>query len=338
MNNPKIAVVGCGSWGKNLIKNINELGALYSVFDKDNTLLENINKNFKGVKIERDFKAIISDPQINAIMIATNSPTHYELAKDAIESGKDVYIEKPMTLKEEESRHLVELAARHGRILMVGHLLLYHNAVLRLKEIINSGELGELYYLKYERMNLGTIRTIENAFWSLACHDISVILFLLGKTPQKISCTGFDFLQDEIEDITFCNLYFNKKQQAFIHSSWFDPIKRRTLTVTGTKKMAVFNELEADTAIVIYDKVPVFDKAKNIWKIDDAGSRVINIEQIQPLLEECRHFVECVISRKKPRTSGENGLEVVKILEKGQESMKKGGAWINLRYKNFNVT
>ena len=253
---------------------------------------------------------------------------HYETAKLALESGKHVFVEKPMTTRVSEAEDLVEIAGRNGLTLMVGHLLVHHPAVDTLKSMINDGELGETYYLYSQRVNLGIVRTDENALWSLAPHDIAVILYLLDQDPDAVSARGESYLQRGIEDVVFVNLHFKDGKMAQLQVSWLDPHKIRKLTIVGSEKMVVFDDMESTEKIRIYDKAA---ERENYESYGEAitlrfGDVVIpHIHMDEPLKLECQHFVDCVGREVKSKSDGLDGLRVVRVLQAAQRSLEQGG-------------
>ncbi|MBU1084265.1 MAG: Gfo/Idh/MocA family oxidoreductase [Candidatus Omnitrophota bacterium] len=331
MNNLKIAVVGIGNWGKHLVRNYYDLGVLYACCDFDEKKLETAKKTFSIPKITSDFDSIISDPDINAVVIATPAVYHYELAKASLEAGKATYVEKPMALKESHCAELVKIAEKKDIVLMVGHLMLYHPAFLRVKEYIDNGELGDIYYGYSVRVNLGTVRSDENSLWSFAPHDISMLLYLFGAEVESVSARGQSYLQKDVEDVVFLSLYFKDKKMAQIQISWLDPHKERKLTIVGSKKMLVFDDVESSEKIKIYNKgvdrsgKNEFDSYGDYLTLRSGDILLPYVKMSEPLRAECMHFLDCVENNKKPLTDGRNGLDVVKILEKAQESLSQGG-------------
>jgi len=251
-----VGVVGVGGWGKNLARNYYQLADanLRWICDLDNKKLAALQSQFPAEKATSNFEDLLNDDELDAIVIATTGPSHFELGKRALEAGKDVYIEKPFVLNVPDARGLLQLAEEHSRILMVGHLLEYHPVVVKLKELIDDGYLGDIRYIYSQRLNLGTVRGDENAMWNFAPHDISVILYLLGNSPTDVSARGQCYLQQGIEDVVFMSLNFEGRAMGHIHVSWLDPHKMRRLTIVGSKRMAVFDDLEASEKLKIYDK------------------------------------------------------------------------------------
>lgn len=307
-----IGLVGLGYWGKNILRNLYQLNALHSACDINPSALSEHNKNFPGVNFTDSYDKLLKNPEIKALVISTPAATHYELAEKAIEAGKDVFIEKPLALTVKEGEKLVELAEEANRILMVGHILQYHPAVLRIKELVSSGELGKIQYIYSNRLNIGKLRTEENILWSFAPHDISVILMLLEEVPIHIYAFGGDYLNSGVYDTTITTLEFKNGVKGHIFVNWLHPYKEQKLIVIGTKAMAVFDDMSKEK-LFLYPhtiswkdgKIPVAHKA---------DFEVISIEKGEPLQLEMIHFINCVQNRKKPRTDGHEGLRVLRIL------------------------
>jgi predicted dehydrogenase len=327
----EVAVVGVGGWGKNLARNYFQIAEanLRYVCDLDEKKLEAAREQYPGVSTTNSFDEMLKDPELDAVVIATTAPSHYRLAKDALLASKDVYVEKPFVLEVAEAEELIELAESTGRILMVGHLLEYHPVVTKLKQMIDSGELGDIYYIYSQRLNLGTVRKDENALWNFAPHDISAILYLLGKEPVDISARGQSYLRDGVEDVVFFTLTFADNSMANIHVSWLDPHKVRKLTIVGSNKMAVFDDLEANEKLRVYDKGAQFTSDYDTYA-EYIGLRFgdITIPYIktgEPLRAECLHFLECIRDRTQPVSDGHDGLRVVRVLDAAQRSLKSNG-------------
>ncbi|MDP8298871.1 MAG: Gfo/Idh/MocA family oxidoreductase [Candidatus Tantalella remota] len=336
MSDTKVAVIGIGNWGKHLVRNYHEMGVLYACCDLDEKKLQAAKKTYNVPVITSDFGAIFSDPEITAVVIAAPAVHHYELAKASLEAGKATYVEKPMALKAEHCEELVEIAEKNDLVLMVGHLMLYHPALLQIKEYIDSGDLGKIYYAYGMRVNLGTVRKDENSLWSFAPHDISMLLYLFDSEVENVSARGQSYLQKGLEDVVFLSLYFKDKKMAQIQISWLDPHKERKLTLVGSKKMLVFDDVESVEKIKIYDKG--FDREEGV-DFDSYGDYLTlrrgdihlpYVKMVEPLRAECKHFLDCVENGTTPHTDGRNGLEVVRILEKAQESLVNNGMPVSL--------
>jgi predicted dehydrogenase len=328
----EVAVVGAGGWGRNLVRNYAQLpeANLRYVCDLSEATRNQVARQYPTTKVVRDYDAILADPALQAVVIATPGNTHYALGKKALEAGKDVYIEKPFTLSVSDAEDLLACAERLGRILMVGHLLEYHPVVVRLRDMIRNGELGRVYYIYTQRLNLGTVREDENALWNFAPHDISVILYLLGKEPVDVSARGQSYLQKGIEDVVFLTLNFGEAGMAHVHVSWLDPHKTRKMTIVGSRKMAVFDDLEASEKLRVYDKGAEFNTNYDTFA-EYVGLRFGDIvmpyiKSGEPLRIESLHFIDCVSKRKRPVSDGQDGLRVVKVLEAAQKSLQSNGA------------
>jgi len=325
----KIAVVGAGYWGKNLIRNFKQLGMLHAICenDPDNPNLAPYNE----VKLYTSFHELLKDKEVEAIAIATPAITHYAFVKQALLSGKDVFIEKPLALTVKEGEELVRIAEREKRILMVGHILQYHPAVMKLKEMLSSGELGKVQYIYSNRLNIGKLRTEENILWSFAPHDISVILMLLEEEPIRVSATGGDYLNKGICDTTLSTLEFRNGVKGHIFVSWLHPYKEQKLIVVGSKAMAVFDDVSKEKLFLYLHKIEWKDG--KIPLAQKAEYQIIPVEAGEPLNLELSHFVECVRQRKRPRTDGLEGLRVLKILELAEESI--AGSSITAKSNHF---
>jgi predicted dehydrogenase len=332
-----VAVVGVGGWGKNLARNYFEIpnARLKYICDLDDGKLSTLARQLPGTQTTKDFEAVLTDPEVQAVVIATSGATHYTLCKRALERGKDVYVEKPMVLEVGQAEELIKVAAKLERVLMVGHLLEYHPVVVRLQGMIRSGELGDVQYIYSQRLNLGTVREDENALWNFAPHDISSILFMLGKEPVNVQARGQSYLRRGIEDVVFLSMYFDDKTMAHVHVSWLDPHKIRKMTIVGSKKMAVFDDLESTDKLTIYDKGAQYSANYDTYA-EYIGLRFgdITIPYIkvgEPLRHECNHFLDCVRDRKTPRSDGLDGLRVVKILAAADESLHAGGVPVDVK-------
>jgi predicted dehydrogenase len=327
-----ISVVGTGDWGANLVRNFANLpGArLVSVCDADPQRLAKTAAQYPGVRAVPDVAAVAADPEVQGVVVAASAPSHHPLAKALLEAGKDVYVEKPITLRVDHAEELCRIARDRGRILMVGHLLLYHPAVAYMKRLITDGTLGDVFYVLCQRVNLGKVRKDENALWSFAPHDLSVVLHLLDMEPVDVSARGAAFLQPGVEDVVFVDLKFPNGRMAHVHVSWLDPHKERKVTVVGSRKMVVFDDMAASEKITLYDKG--VDRAGEVVSYGEmlsirSGDILIPKVPLQePLRLECLHFIECVRERRRPLTDGVGGLRVVKVLDAAQRSLENGGA------------
>ena len=321
---PEIALVGCGYWGKNLCRNFNALGALSRVVDPTVSGQATAKELAPGVPVCDSFDEVLEDDSIQAIALATPAETHAELSIKAMDSGKDVFVEKPMALTLRDAEEMRAVAEGRERVLMVGHLLEYHPAVLKLRDLISNGELGRVNYVYSNRLNFGKVRTEENALWSFAPHDVAVILRLMGKSPIEVSATGGSFITKGLADTTVSNLLFEDDSRAHIFVSWLHPFKEQRLVVVGDRKMVIFNDVAPfGQKLHLYMNSIDFDGEIPVLKKEDA--QFVEHAQTEPLLEECRHFVECVTNRKEPLTNASSGIEVLKVLHACQDSMGKNG-------------
>jgi UDP-2-acetamido-3-amino-2,3-dideoxy-glucuronate N-acetyltransferase len=318
-----IAVIGCGYWGKNLVRNFYELNSLYAICDVDENKLKFFKEKYPDLNTNSDCKALFKNPEIKAVVISTPAATHYSLVKEALTADKDVFVEKPLSLIYKEGEELVSLAKEKNKILMVGHILEYHPAITKLKELIDRGDLGKINYIYSNRLNLGKFRTEENILWSFAPHDISIILYLLNEMPQEASAHGGNYLNPHIADVTVTNLDFPSGAKAHIFVSWLHPYKEQKLIVIGDKKMTVFDDVNPKDKLLVYNHKIDWIERLPIAHPEKAQS--VEIEKQEPLKAECEHFIECIISRKTPKTDGSKGLKVLKILEACQESLKENG-------------
>lgn len=314
-----VAVVGNGYWGKNLVRNFFELDALHTVCDESPLVEANIRAKYPQVNFCRHFSEVLSDPTIQAVVLATPAALHFEMAKLALESTKDVFVEKPLALSSADGTELVRLAAARGRVLMVGHILQYHPAVRKLKELIDNGELGRLEYIYSNRLNMGKIRAEENILWSFAPHDISVMLALLSEDPVSASCEGGFYLSQDVADVTLSQFAFANGVRAHIFVSWLHPFKEQRLVIVGSEKMAVFDDTAKDKLVLYPHRVEWKDRLPNAVKADE---QPVLIDSTEPLRNECREFIDCIASRRKPLTDGEEGLRVLRVLQACQQSLE----------------
>ncbi len=327
-----VGVIGYGYWGPNLVRNYEQMpeSNLVACCDLNPDNLKKVKALYPKVEVTQQIDDLLNNPSIDAVVIASSAVTHYDLAKKALLAGKHVMVEKPLTLSSETSRELIDIADKAGGILMVGHLLEYHAAVDYIRGLVEAGELGDIQYLYTQRLNLGQVRTDENALWSLAPHDISIIFYLLGgKEPAEVSARGQSYITEGVEDVVFCSISFKDNTMAHIHVSWLDPHKIRKLTVVGNKKMAVFDDMESSEKIRIYDKGVGANPDYRTYGEDLTlrfGDIIIpSVKMKEPLRAECEHFIQSIQTGQRPRSDGYNGLRVVKVLEAAQKSLKSGG-------------
>jgi UDP-2-acetamido-3-amino-2,3-dideoxy-glucuronate N-acetyltransferase len=319
---PGVAVIGCGFWGQNLVRNFHDFGALRAICDLDANRLKELSDRY-GVHATNRVEDVLTSDDVKAVAIAAPAAQHFDLARRAILAGKDVFVEKPLALRVEEGEELVKLARKHQRILMVGHLLHYHPAVIELRRLVHAGELGKIEYISSSRLNLGKLRTEEDILWSFAPHDISAILYLLDEAPTQVAAQGASYLNHPISDVTLTILNFGSGVKAHVFVSWLHPFKEQKLVVVGDRKMAVFDDTQKDAKLVLFphriewvNRVPVARRAEG---------EVVEIAPDEPLHLECKHFLECVRDKRTPSTDGENGLRVLKILHAAGQSIRDHG-------------
>ena len=331
----KVALVGCGYWGPNLARNFHQLpdAELVACCDLDLETLRQMEALYPA-RVTSDFDAILSDPEIEAVALATPAGTHYELARQLLLAGKHLLVEKPLTTSSAEAEELISLARQKERVLMVGHVFEYNPAVLKIKDLIDDGQIGEVYYLYSNRVNLGRVQSDINALWSIAPHDISIALFLLEQMPTQVSARGAAYLNGRVEDVVFVTMFFPSDVMAHVQASWLDPSKVRRMTVVGSEKMIIYDDVASEGKVKIYDK-GVYRKGDAIYgefqyRIHSGDITIPKINMSEPLRNECAHFVECVRSGATPRTDGENGLRVVRVLEAAQISLSGGGETVRL--------
>jgi predicted dehydrogenase len=318
----KIGLVGLGYWGPNLARNFDDLAELRWLCDASPDALERYGARYPQARTTTDFDEVLSDPELDAVVVATPAVTHYELSKRALEAGKHVLVEKPPAMSAADAEDLVSTSESAGRVLMPGHLLLYHPAVQKVKELVSSGELGEVFCVYSNRQNLGRIRTDENALWSLGVHDLSVVLYLLGEEPSEAWAHGNSFLTPGIEDVVFCYLRFPSGQIAHMHLSWLDPHKMRRITVVGREKMVVFDDMELERKVTIYEKGPWQPtETYGEWQTRTGDIFSPEVPPDEPLRVECRHFLELVRGEGDPQQAARDGLAVVRVLEQLQASL-----------------
>jgi len=320
----RLAVAGCGHWGKNLVRNFDSLGALHGLCDVDANRLASLGQAYPTARRYSRYEELLADPELQAVVIATPAEHHMKMAIAALEADKDVFVEKPLALTAADGRQMTEAARRTGRLLMVGHLLLYHPAVRAIQRIVDSGELGRLEYIYSNRLSMGKIRQEENALWSFAPHDVSVILMLTGGAmPVQATATGGAYLQPNIADVTLSTLLFDRGARAHIFVSWLHPYKEQRLVVIGSRRMLVFEDSRATDKLLVYDKEITWKDGA--FEAAQPKATPVAIEADEPLRAECAHFIECVATRRPPMTPGEDGVRVLEILEACQRSLQMNG-------------
>ncbi|MBW2146360.1 MAG: Gfo/Idh/MocA family oxidoreductase [Deltaproteobacteria bacterium] len=318
-----VAVVGAGYWGRNLVRNFASLDALKTVCDLNPKVLERVKSQYPWVKTTESFRDVLESPEVEALVVATPAEHHYSLALEALRAEKHVFVEKPMALRLEDGEDLVEQAQKVGRTLMVGHLLEYHPAVPKMKDLIDAGELGRIQYVYSNRLNLGKVRNEENILWSFAPHDISIILRLLGEMPTQVTALGGNYLRPGIADVTISTMSFDSGVKAHIFVSWLHPYKEQRLVVVGDQKMMVFNDVESKDKLLLFDRGIDWKERLPVPRKEDAV--VVPIEELEPLRLECEHFLSCIRDGSAPRTDGNNGLKILRILHACQESLERAG-------------
>jgi predicted dehydrogenase len=327
----RTAVVGCGYWGKNLVRNFARLSDLRLCCDASGQIRASLGTAYPHVTMTADYRSVLGDAEVEAVILATPAPLHATMTLQALEAGKHVFVEKPLALTSQDAHQMVEAADLAGRILMVGHLLEYHPAVTHIKDMIDNGELGDVYYLYSQRLNLGKVRPDENALWSLAPHDISMALYLLGEEPESVEATGQAFLQEGVEDVTFVTLRFASGRVANIHVSWLDPHKERRLTVVGSRRMVVFDDMEPQEKIKVYDKgvdrppdqAAEYETYADLFQLREGDIVIPRIPLGEPLALECAEFLRAVETGIPPRSDGANGVRVVEVLERAQAALTR---------------
>jgi predicted dehydrogenase len=337
----RIGIIGLGYWGPNLLRNFDGLAdaKVTAYCDINEKRLDHIRSRYPGPFTTNQPEDILDPRFVDAVVIATPTKTHYSLAKIALERGLHTFVEKPLATSSVECLDLINSANKKSLVLLVGHVLLYNAAVIKLKELVQSGYLGNICYISSSRLNLGPIRQDVNALWDLTPHDISVILHLIDDSPISVNCQGLAYLTKSVHDVCTLTLQFKNGCMALIHASWLDPNKVRRMTVVGDKKMAVFDDIETLEKIKVYDKgvdkpgySDTFGEFHFSYRYGDMFSPWI--KESEPLKTECQHFLECIKQGKKPKTDGENGLKVVRILEAATASLNNGGGRVELFFSD----
>lgn len=325
----RVGVIGYGYWGPNLTRNFYELPAseLVVIADQKEDQLKRAQSRYSGINVTTDYKELFK-MGLDAVVISTPPKTHYHIAKDCLEHGLNVFVEKPITLKSEDAEDLIKIADEKGLTLMVGHTFEYDCAMQEVKKYIENGELGDIYYIDTARLNLGLFQRDSNVIWDLAPHDISILLYLIGTKPVSISAQGMSCVIPDVYDVAYLNLVFPNNLKTYVHVSWLDPCKVRRVTVVGSKKMAVYNDLGNEGKIKIYDKgidAPDYTNGFGEFQYNYRRGDIIvpNIPFIEPLRQESQHFLECISKHTEPRSSGRSGLRIVKILEAAHRSLAK---------------
>jgi len=334
-----VAVVGAGYWGPNLVRvfNNNPQVTAVTVCDSDRSRLEHMKSLYPDVSLQEDLDTVLADKSIEAVVLALPTQLHYEATKKALAAGKHVFVEKPLARTVAEAEELCTQAEEAGKVLMVGHTFLYNSAVRKVKGYIDSGDLGEIYYIYGQRLNLGIVRSDVDALWNLAPHDVSILLYWLGAgLPEEVVCNGSSHLQPGIDDVSFMILRFANGVLGHLHVSWLDPNKVRRMTVVGSKKMVVYDDVTAEARVQLFDKgIDRKEKDRNLGRFEDfaqfqllrrAGDLLVpRVDFVEPLKEEAAHFVSCVQNGERPISDGRNGLDVVRVLEAATRSRQNEG-------------
>lgn len=331
----RLGLIGYGYWGPNLARNFHQLpeARLVACADADEERLQEVTRLYPIQQTATDARELIENPTLDALVIATPARSHFALVSQALDAGKHVLVEKPLALTSTEARALVECARKNKRVLMVGHTFEYNPAVWKIQELLDAGALGELYYIYSNRVNLGRVQTDINALWSIAPHDVSIMLALLKTMPHSVSAHGATYVNPGIEDVVFVLLQFPNDVVGHIHASWLDPSKTRQMTFVGSEKMIVYDDVDPEAKLKIYDK-GVYKRGDAFGefqlRVRSGDISIPKIDLTEPLRYECAHFLECIREHKTPRTDGENGLRVVRVLEAAQSSLAQHGAPVTL--------
>jgi UDP-2-acetamido-3-amino-2,3-dideoxy-glucuronate N-acetyltransferase len=331
-----VAIIGTGHWGRNLVRVFRELDALFAICDVQLSTMTDLEKRYNGTRLTSNAEMLLCDPEVDAVVIATPAETHYKMARAALQAGKHTFVEKPLALRSTEAEKLIGLAEAAGLTLMVGHLLRYHPAIVRLKELCEQGELGRIEYIYSNRLNLGKVRREENALWSFAPHDVSVLLHLFESMPLQVSATGGTYLQPNIADVSVSNLLFDGGARAHIFVSWLHPFKEQKLVIVGSKKMAVFDALASSHKLMLYDKN--IELVNGNFETRLPERTVIPIDSDEPLRNECQHFLDCIQNRSTPNTDGYEGLRVLEVLQACHKSLHLNGEPVQVAGVNKEIT
>jgi len=331
-----VAVIGLGYWGPNLLRNLYEIRMCDKIIacDLDQKKLEKMQTRYPAIGIESDYKKVLSDDSVQAVVIATPVSTHFPLAKESLLAGKHVFVEKPFTHSSKAAEELIELADKNNLTLMVGHTFEYSPPVLKIKQIIDSGELGSIFYISASRVNLGLHQKDVSVIWDLAPHDFSILFHWLQEQPIRVSAMGRDYVQKNIPDVAFINMEFASGSIAHVQVSWLAPSKLRRTTIIGSDKMLVYDDTENIEKVKIYDKGVDYKDPETFgeYQLSYRAGDVISprLETFEPLNMEMRHFIDCCMNHKKPRTDGTNGLRVIKTLEAAEESLRNGSKVVEI--------
>jgi predicted dehydrogenase len=338
--NVNVGIIGLGYWGPKLARNFQSLEGVRMVIASDlrQERLDDLKKLYPDITVTRDYKELLKAPHLDAVVIATPVNTHYKLAVDAILAGKHVMVEKPITSTSVQAAELLSLAEKYNRRLMVGHTFVYNPAVEMVRQVMQSGELGEICYMNATRVNLGLLQPDINVMWDLAPHDLSILTYILNEDPIKVSALGSSYVNRSahLDEVVYMNLRFRNDMIANLRVSWLDPVKMRRLTVVGRKKMLVYDDISEDK-VILYDKgveVPPYSVTEEEFHASYRGGAetVIPLQWTEPLHAECEHFIHCIRNECTPRSDGKNGLKIVKILESAQRSLMNGGLELTIEY------
>lgn len=336
-NSIRVGVVGCGYWGPNLVRNFRSLPDCHMkmMCDVSQERLKHLRTLYPEIEGETEYDHLLNGANLDAVVIATSVRTHYTMAKASLLAGKHTFIEKPMASSSQECEELVEIARKNGVVLMVGHTFLYSPAVRKIKEIVERGDIGEIHYISARRLSLGLFQKDINVAWDLAPHDIAIILHIMNEQPISVNCQGSAHITPSVEDVTTMCLHFRQRRSAIIQSSWLDPRKIREMTIVGSKRMIVYDDVPHQEKVRIFDarveKQPHYDNfAEFQYAYHHGDMHVPYIKAEEPLKAECQHFLDCIRQGTTPLTSGKQGLELVRILEASSESLRRGGGSVDL--------
>jgi len=331
-----VALIGCGYWGPNLARNFHNLPqtTLHTCCDLRPALLRHMAALYHDVHTTAQYDTILHNSDIEAVALATPVRSHYSLAREALLSGKHVFVEKPLTMDSRQAEELISLAQDRELTLMVGHVFEYNPAVLKIKELLEENEIGQVFYIYSNRVNLGRVQSDINALWSIAPHDVSILLFLLGQMPISVSAQGATYLKSGVEDVVFVTLRFPNGIVGHVQASWLDPSKVRRMTVVGSRKMILYDDVASEGKVRIYDK-GIYVKGEDIYgefqyKLHSGDIYIPKIALSEPLRNECAHFAHCIRTGERPRSDGHSGWRVVRVLEAAQESLRQGGAVVKI--------
>lgn len=341
MRKINIGIIGCGYWGPNFVRNFNSMGNVNVLYASDlhQNRLDHINELYPHIKTTQNYNKILNDKNIDAVIISTPAVTHYKLTRDALICEKHVLVEKPIAYEMNQAKELINLAEFKKKILMVGHTFKFNPGVNKLKWLIQNNKLGKIYYIYSRRTNLGPLRKDVNALWDLAPHDISILNYILGKFPVAVSARGEKFLAHNLEDVCFATLDYPDHILAHVQVSWLDPKKTREIVIVGSRRMAVFDDLNSETPVIVYDKSVMENKFRQNYDtfeefqmiINNGKARALRVKQQEPLKVECRHFVECIRRQRPALTDGKDGMEVLKVLIGMQHSLEHKGCKVKLK-------